>query len=87
MPKTERLVDLAAIRRAGPGYTMTLAVIPQPRLAYNYLSVPGRYRFRLTVAAENAKPVSQRFVLKFAGAWDPEEEAMAKAVELGVEVG
>jgi hypothetical protein len=80
MPKTEKHVDLGEIRRngvTGNNAGLTFTIVPQPTLVYNSAG-PGEYRFRVTVAAENAHPTTARFELRLTGEWHAEDEVMAQ---------
>jgi len=46
------------------------------------LLVPGDYRIELMLSSDNAKPVTKRWVLSFAGPWSDDEETLLRQIQL-----
>jgi len=46
------------------------------------LLVPGDYRVELMLSSDNAKPVTKRWALSFAGPWSDDEETLLRQIQL-----
>jgi hypothetical protein len=74
--------DLGEVRSNGQQCILVVALTPQPVRGYNIL-FPGKYRFRIALAAENAPVATSRFTLTFAPTWNAtDEEAIIAGVRL-----
>ena len=71
IPHTAKHLNVGFLGRRRSGDYFQFSVVPQPTLAYNVVHLPRTYRFRITVAAENAAPVTRRFTFSFSGHWAP----------------
>ncbi len=72
-----KLVNLAGVH---PNRKLVFTISPDPLLKYHHL-LPGKYRFCVTIAAENAPPVRQQYEIEFSGIWrDSKEEMLSEVV-------
>jgi len=82
IPRAPKHFDLGEVRPNGTECVLVVALTPQPVRAYNVL-FPGKYRFRATLAAENASVATSLFMLAFTPMWNPtNEEALIAGIRL-----
>lgn len=76
--ETEGLMSVGA----GIDTVLSLDLAQKPNTG-SYIVFPGTYRFKITVASSNTKPITKIFELEYNGFWsDDEKEMLEKAIRV-----